>query len=300
MKKIIFVFKVLLFSTLLSSLVGCVSFSAFSRLTEPHTARTLGQGNNELEISLGRFSKRRLLVPEYSQSLEYTRGFSDNFDLAMFVEMQNNNKVQIPLVGLEGKYKLILKEQHILSLLLGVGLNKQDNQYTIDAYDKTDGNYEDYKKVAEDLLLGYFSYIGPVYSFKLNDKYELALNLRINHSYSQYTNRSLDHVNQSLDLANQSIDLMNEAMNIISFGVYGKDADKVKKNETTKIQKYSLSLLYGSANMSHTWWIVPSFGATLSLGIMYPFYILGDEESIHDEDDYSWLAKYGLNFHFNF
>ncbi len=133
----------------------------------------------------------------------------------------------LPLIGLEGKYQFIQSEQHTLSLLFGAGFNKGDNEY---------GD----EKVTDDSLLGYFSYIGPVYSFKPNEKYELALNVRINQSYSKSANLTSVAVGEFVN----------------AFRNHPKEIDD-------DVDVRSISLLYGSANMSHTWWIVPRFGTTL-------------------------------------
>ena len=307
MKKIICVFKVLLLSIFTSSLLGCVAFS-FSRLTEPHSAQTLGEGNNEVEVSSGSLggledkdALRATLVPLFSSSIKYTRGLSDNFDLAVFVETQFMGI--IPLIGLEGKYQLTSKEKHTLSLLFGAGINKGVNEYSMDSYDAE--QYEDevqYKKIANDPLLGYFSYLGPVYSFKPNKKYELALNIRINQSYSQVAPRTANEMAQDLGRAFGTAFAQTMAT-VITLGAYNPGEDDAELETKYSAIKSSASFLYGSANMSHTWWVVPSFGATASLGIMYPFYFLGKNNKSEDEDEDELellMTKLGLNLHFNF
>ena len=312
MKKILFVFKVLLLSVLLSSLLGCVAFS-FSRLTEPHTARTLGKGNNEVELSSGSFggvedkdSLQSFFVPLFSPSLEYTRGLSDNFDLAVFIETQYVGR--IPLIGLEGKYQLTRKEKHTLSLLFGVGINKGINEYSEYAYnaEKYDDEME-YKKIANDLLLGYFSYIGPVYSFKPNKHYELALNLRVNQSYSQMAPRTSNEINQVMNANIEKVleKVLGEVLlKVFTLGTYDPGELELEDIKYSAI-KASVSFLYGSANTSHTWWIVPSFGTTVSVGVLYPFFVLSkgnksDEFDDEFDDELKLVTKLGLNFHFNF
>lgn len=269
MKKVIFVFKVLFLSIFTSSLLGCLSFQ-FSRLTEPHTAQTLGKGNNEVTVSVDTF---QVDAAPYSQSLEYTRGLSDNFDLGVFLESHHKDELFPLLIGLEGKYQFTQNNQHTLSLLFGGGLNKGgDNEY---------GD----KKITDDLLIGYFSYIGPVYSFKLNEIYELALNVRINQSYSK------------------SADMKSIAMEDFLNAFRGSP-----KELPDDVDVNSIVIFYSSINMSHTWWIIPNFGTTLSLATISPLYYLDEnDESDTDEDDSTedldlgdLLVKLGLSFHFNF
>ena len=155
-------FKILLLTAIASSFLGCI---ALSRLTEPHTARTLGKGNDEINLSGG-----GLLTPKdkedksdtssrfipYYISVEYKRGISDNFDLGISAGTQYT----VPRIGLEGKYQFMHNAGHALSLFFGAGVY--------------------YYPGEEKPFTGYFSYIGPVYSFKPSDYYELALNVRIN------------------------------------------------------------------------------------------------------------------------
>lgn len=258
MQKII-ILKVLFLSILTPS-VGCV---AFSRMAEPHTARTLGEDNNEVELSVDGFH-----APTFSQSLEYTRGISDNFDLAVFVEIQG---LFFLLIGLEGKYQLVGKEKHVLSLLFGAGINKG---------------------LDDDNFFGYFGYLGPVYSFKPNKKYELALNVRVNQSYFQTINHPPVFGEITAMPARVLLEGLGADIDDAEWSALFEDSTPVKS-----------SFLYGSANMSHTWWIVPSFGATLSLGVIYPVFILSREGLFTEGDEISSTAfsfKSGLNVHFNF
>ena len=166
-KTICLYIKVLLLTAVTFSLLGCISLS---RLTEPHTARTLGKGNNEINLSGG-----GLLGPEekygekgnslkfapYYIAVEYKRGMSDNFDFGISAGTQ---LLTVPRIGLEGKYQFMNNAGHALSLFFGAGVY--------------------YYLEEGESFSGYFSYIGPVYSFKPSDYYELALNVRINQAYT--------------------------------------------------------------------------------------------------------------------
>ena len=278
MKKILIIFKIFLLSALIQSLYSyahTLPSHSFSPLTEPHTARTLGKANNEVNLSLGILSKQFNLFNDFSKglsvtSIEYTRGLSDHFDLAVFAEMQNLNI----LLGLAGMHQWIRHEQHTLSFLLSAGLNKNNNIFSMNLYTK-EYDHKEYKKATEESLLGYFIYAGPVYSFKPNEKYELAFNIRINHSYSQIVNRTLlgNAIERGVQASAESIRKSladNWLLNLLNPGL-DKPMKPLPKKE--RIEKTSVHFLYGSANMSNTWWFTPSFGATVSLGVLYPFYI---------------------------
>ena len=223
------------------------------RLTEPYTAQTLGKGNNQIEVSSNHIEND--FLETFFSSIEYTRGLSDNFDLAVFIDIQTD------IIGLEGKYQRIRNEPHTLSILMGVGgllssLLQEKNPYT-----KGTQAYEQYQSQ------GFVSYIGPIYSFKPNEKYELALNIRTNYSSSD------------------AVFLSNLA----------------PKSAKGILDKIPVHFLYGSADISNTWWwIGPRFGATVSLGLLYSFLILGKDEIKFIKVDMDPIPKLGFNFHYKF
>ncbi|MDE0151166.1 MAG: hypothetical protein OXK80_01540 [Bdellovibrionales bacterium] len=291
MKKIIFVFKILLLSISLSSLTGCVGL-AFSRLTEPHTAQTLGKGNNEVVFSavVNDFGDLQKGVNGVTfPSLQYTRGLSDNFDLGVFVEVQS---LRIPLIGLEGKYQWTRKDKQTVSLIFGAGINKGYNAYAGKEYNEVYGDLETFKQVASEFLPGYSGYVGPVYSFKPNKKYELALNARVNYSYFQVVPLSYLRKETADIVIALGTGVIPPLVSAMTEGVDYSDRS---------ISKQSFAFFYGSASMSHTWWMVPSFGATISFGLMYPLFAWPKVEKDKPDSDFrNYLAKSGLNFHFNF
>ena len=291
MKKTLVLFKILLLSVLAQALCSCLTFpsASLSPLTEPHTARTLGKGNNEVDLSLGVFGsiKGKELFNNFRsvelKSIEYTRGLSDHFDLAVFAEMQNLNI----LLGLSGMHQWMHHEQHTLSFLFSAGLNKGYNKFSMNPHTE-EYDPEEYKKAAEDPLLGFFIYAGPVYSFKPNEKYEWAFNIRINHSYSQIIRKALFGPNflsgnwGKIRIFEDSwLEWPVKFLNWLTSGDEPAPTPSLPKKE--RIDKFSGHLLYGSANMSNTWWFTPSFGATFSLGFLYPFYDIT-------------YSKYGLDF----
>lgn len=234
-------FKMLSLIAIASSLLSCI---ALSRLTEPHTARTLGKGNDEVNLSGG-----GLIVPKdksdsslhfmpFYISVEYKRGMSDNFDLGIFAGIQYT----VPRIGLEGKYQFMHNAEHALSLSFGTGVY--------------------YYPEKGESFSGYFSYIGPVYSFKPSDYYELALNVRINQAYTG------------------------------SITTTGPWFD----GESEPISD-PFHLFYGSANISNTFWFSSHFGTTLSLGLAYPFYFT---EIDADEPEQKLFGNLGLKLHTNF
>lgn len=78
--------------------------------TEPHTAKTLGKGNNEWAGVLG--------APQHG-SVSYHRGINDRLDLGVLFEYQNISL----MIGINGKYLLTPDETHRhLSLIFGGGL----------------------------------------------------------------------------------------------------------------------------------------------------------------------------------
>ena len=282
-------FKAGLFLIFTFSLFGCMSLS-FSRLTEPHTAQTLGKGNNQIEVSGGDVIQTQqgedLSSGKIFLSIGYTRGLSDNFDLAVFAEQKIESSLELLgsyLVGLEGKYQRIRNEPHTLSILMGAGLNKGKNPINKDIDAK---EYENYKSLAKDSLLGFFSYIGAIYSFKPNEKYELALNIRTNHSYSEsiYSHPTAKEIGRLTKL-------------ILSFGLMGGEKSE---GASKKLSKVSNHFLYGSSNISNTWWMSPSFGATVSLGLLYSFLILDKDEFKFINLDVDPIPKLGFNFHYKF
>lgn len=130
------IFKGSLFCIFLLLLANCT----MAPFTEPHTAKTLGKGNNEWAGTLG--------APSFG-SVSYNRGVNDKFDLGVHIEYQNMG----PMIGFGGKYLLDAneKEQQYVSLIFGGGLGT-----------------------------GYYGYFGPIYSRRFTPKYELAANFRMN------------------------------------------------------------------------------------------------------------------------
>ena len=233
-------FKILLLTVITSSFLGCI---AFSRLTEPHTARTLGKGNDEVNLSGGGFIAPKEDKPDsalhffpYYISAEYKRGISDNFDLGISAGTQYN----VPRIGLEGKYQFMHNAGHALSLFFGTGV-----------YYYLEGG---------ESFSGYFSYIGPVYSFKPSNYYELALNVRINQAY----------------------------IGSVNYTIFNKE-DKTESGH----------LLYGSTNISNTLWFSSHFGTTLSLGLMYIFNTTKPDDTDKPEYK-KLLGNLGLKLHTNF
>ena len=294
---------------LVQSLCNCATSPSpsLSPLIEPHTARTLGKDNNEVNLSLS----GNLGIP-FSifhtgediesigdfKSIKYTRGLSDNFDLSVLVEMQNLNI----LLGLTGLHQWVRQEHHTLSFLLSAGFNKGYNKFTMNHLNRYTEEYdhEQYKTIANDSdhLLGFFISTGPVYSFKPNDKYELAFNIRINHSYSQTIHETFfGNFSERLGTA-LAEDIRKELaknwlIRLLNPGL-GKPIKPAPKKEY--IKKSSVNLLYGSTNISNTWYFTPSFGTTFSLGFLYPFYNITLAEYSLD----LLLINLGLNFHTRF
>ena len=250
-------FKAGLFLIFTFSLFG---FSSV-RLTEPHTAQTLGKDNNRMAVSLN-----SIFLGEGFPflSIEYTRGLSDNFDLAVFAEKQTS---YYPIIGLEGTYQWIHNEPHTLSISMGAGLNKVKNSLTKD----NDAKKDEKKPLAKDLLLSFISYIGAIYSFKPNEKYEFAFNIRTHYVYSDV-------------IGNININ------------------PHTLKSERGGITISPTHGLYGSANISNTWWMGPSFGATVSLGLVYLFRIWDADgvKSIGNKRGIPPIPKLGFNFHYKF
>jgi hypothetical protein len=108
--------------------------------SEPHTAQTLGESNNEWAGTLG--------APSFG-SVAYTRGVNNKFDLGVLIEYQSYS----PMIGLNGKYLLDAQDtnQQYVSLIFGGGLGT-----------------------------GYYAYFGPIYSRRFTPYYELATNFRMN------------------------------------------------------------------------------------------------------------------------
>ena len=278
MKKTLIIFKILLL--LVPSLYSYAATHSFSPLIEPHTARTLGKDNNEVDLSLSLgIPKQFNLFSDFLKgagaiSIEYTRGLSDHFDLTVLAEMQGRNI----LLGLAGMHQWMHHEKHTLSFLLSAGLNKNYNKFSMNprTKEKEYNDPEEYKKAAEDSLLGFFIYAGPVYSFKPNEKYELTFNIRVNHSYSQIVKTEFlggnfgERVSAGLAESMRQSFAENWLLNLLN-----PDLNKPIPQPPRKegIEKSSLHFLYGSVNMSNTWWFTPSFGTTVSLGVAYPFYI---------------------------
>ena len=248
---------------------GCGTLP-FSRMAEPYTARTLGKGNNEVGVSLasmtvldGEMDQQLMAVlPIFFRSIEYKRGIFNNFDLAGFF---GQNRIAGALyIGLEGKYQLFHKDKHSFSIFSGGG-----------------GGAAGIKAYFERPY--YFSYIGSIYSFKPNDKYEFALNLRVNHGYGY--NFPLTKAQAFGPLVENFVkDLLTE---------YDIEAER-----SSEPPEYT-NLIYPSLNMSHTWWFITKFGATLHLSIIPAAFVLGlDSDSDFDSD--SVLFKLGYDFHYNF
>ena len=243
--------KILLLTAIASLLLSCITFS---RMAEPHTARTIGKSNNEVSLA-GNMIKsltktEKLDYDPFHMSVKYTRGLSDNFDLGMFLEKQYYSLIK---AGSEGKLQFMHNTEHAFSLFFGAGLSINIEQ--------------------EKLTYGYFSYIGPVYSFKPSDYYELALNVRINQT----------------------------------------DTPPITHGWSYKEQTPDIFLLYGSVNISNTVYFFSRFGATLSLGLMYPFYFSSSShvgtETWYDSDGRTGksgqpkpelFGNLGLKLHTNF
>ena len=293
MKKTLVLFKILLLSVLAQALYSYSDSKSsrshsrnhsFPPLIEPHTARTLGKGNNEVNLSLSVFIPKQLqpfsdfstffdfATGVGSASIEYTRGLSDHFDLAVFTEIQDNLSI---LLGLAGMHQWVRHEQHTLSFLFSAGLNKGYNKLSMNPHTE-EYDPEEYKKAAEESLLGFFIYAGPVYSFKANEKYELAFNIRINHSYSQALQTEFFGGNFRERLSAGLAEGLRKSLAdnwFLRLTNPGLDEPIPQPPRKEGIEKSSIHLLYGSANMSNTWWFTPSFGATVSLAVAYPFYV---------------------------
>ncbi len=125
---------------LVLSFLGYLSSCAIAPLTEPHTARTLGQGNNEWTGSLG--------FPYISAG--YQRGVLENLDIGVLVELQGYG---VPLLALESKYAFFQQERGMaFALVGGVGIAQ-------------------YSKIW---------YIGPVFSFHPSSQWEVSLAGKLN------------------------------------------------------------------------------------------------------------------------
>lgn len=129
----------------MKSVYGLIFLLLFANCTmapfrEPHTAQTLGKGNNELSLGLGR--------PGYF-SASFTKGVRKDLDLKFLTEIQFLGA----LVGGEFKWWLNpVKTSYPFALIAGAGLGTSTS----------------------------FIYFGPVQSFKISPKYYLTLNARYN------------------------------------------------------------------------------------------------------------------------
>ncbi len=275
MKKICLIFKILFISVFVFQFLGCIS----TRLTEPHTARTLGKGNNEWELSAGGLSvltnkdpnKSHSDIPFPYLSTGYKRGLSDHFDLGVFIEIPT---IHIRTVGIEGKYQISNNSRQVVSLLFGVG----------SAYHE---------------WMNQFSYIGSVYSFKPNQKYEIALNLRVNQHSSK---RSFDIIQS--DEGSFTPVRLGPISPLETALVRYKKREEVDMSKVSQSVSHTIFLLYGSADVSNTIWFTPGWGVTFSTGLAY---LLFERAMQKDQKKPTQLigksplfGKAGLKFHFNY
>lgn len=268
-------FKILFLIICTVQFLGCVS----TRLVEPHTARTLGKGNNEWELSDGVLAvltnkdpnKDHSKIPFPYLAVGYTRGIFNNFDLGVFIEIPAIHTKGA--IGLESKYQISNNSGYAVSLLFGGGStpNEWRNQ---------------------------FSYIGSVYSFKPHQKYEIALNVRMH----QHSSKRSFHIIQSdkgsfIPVRLGSLSPLETAL--VRYKKYKEvDISKVSQNID-----HMIFLFYGSADISNTLWFTPRWGATLSTGLAYLFFERALQKDTKNRTrllgKHPLFGKAGLKIHFN-
>jgi len=270
------IFKILFLIFFAFQLSGCVS----TRLAEPHTARTLGKGNNEWEASTGGLSvltnkdpnKSLSDIPFLYLSAGYKRGVFDQFDLGVFIEIPVTSAMT---VGVEGKYQLSNSPKHAVSLFFGGG----------SAYNE---------------WLNLFSYIGSVYSFKPNPIYEIALNLRMNQHSSNKSFNIIPYDN-GIFIPVRLGSVSPLELSLIRYKKYSEvDMSKVSENIS-----HNIFVLYGSADISNTVWLNPKWGATFSIGLAYLFFERAMQKGTKKRTQLigkhpSLFGKTGLKIHFNY
>ena len=267
-------FKILFLIFSIFQFLGCVS----TRLAEPHTARTLGKGNNEWEASTGGLSvltnkdpnKSHSEIPFPYFSAGYKRGIFDHFDLGVFIEMPT---IHIRTFGLEAKYRIFYNSKQAVSVLFGGGF----------AYDKWNNQ---------------FSYIGSVYSFKPNQKYEIAFNLRMNqHSSNRSFNIIQSDTGSFIPVRLGSISPLETAL------VRYKKYKEVDISQVSQNVSHTIFLFYGSTDISNTIWFSPSLGATFSTGLAYLFFERAMQKDTKNRTrligKHPLFGKVGLKLHFN-
>lgn len=286
MKKICLTLKILFILVFIFQFLGCIS----TRLTEPHTARTLGKGNNEWELSAGRLSVLTNKVASYSDwvlhmpsSIGYKRGVLDHFDLGIFVESGGNFDFTF---GLEGKYRIFHNPKKTVSLIFGVGggfvygnRNKQ------------------------------LSYIGSIYSFKPNKIYEIAFNLKINQLFSM---RFYDIIseNDSFKPIKDTHHPSYFEQSLVNFEDVSRYKTGYNKGKPLEVRKsvslnvlHNIFVLYSSADISNTIWFTPRFGTTLSTSLAYLFFERAMQKDTKNRTQLlsgnPLFAKVGLKIHFN-
>ena len=255
--------------------LGCVS----TRLTEPHTARTLGKGNNEWEFSAGGLSvltnkdpnKSYSKIPFPYFSAGYKRGVFDHFDLGVFIEIPI---IHIMTIGIEGKYQVFNNSRQAVSLLFGGGF----------AYNE---------------WLNQFSYIGSVYSFKPNQKYEVAFNLRFNQHSSKRSFEIIPSDDGSF-IPVRIGSLSPLEATLVRYKKYGEvDTSKVVSQNVS----HTIFLLYGSVDISNTIWFTSRWGATFSTGLAYLLFERAIQKAHKKPTQligkHPLFGKAGLKIHFN-
>ncbi|MDE0151863.1 MAG: hypothetical protein OXK80_05145 [Bdellovibrionales bacterium] len=270
------IFKILFLILCTFQFLGCVS----TRLAEPHTARTLGKGNNEWELSSGVLdvltnkdpNKDHSEIPFPYFAVGYTRGIFNNFDLGVFIE--------IPVIhtkgaiGLEGKYQIANSSGYAVSLLFGGGStpNEWHNQ---------------------------FSYIASVYSFKPYQSYEIALNAKI-HQHS--SSRSF-HIIQSDQTGSFTPVRLGSISPLETALVRYKKYKEVDMSKVSQNIDHILFLIYGSVDISNTLWFTPRWGVTLSTGLAYLFFERALQKNTKKRTrligKHPLFGKAGLKLHFN-
>lgn len=192
-------------------------------LTEPHTARVLGKGNSEWAFGVGH--------PGYL-SIGYAKGVNDRLDIGGVLEFQG---IGI-LTALQGKYLLTPNNpENPFSLFVGGGIGTSTT----------------------------FGYIGPIKSFRISPRYELAFGLRYN-----VFKWDIDDEDDREDAGDFLDDVINGTIRALN-------------------QTYQ----YATLDMSNTFWFSPKIGLTLSVAALTFF----------DEEDSSDVGvKAGLKFHSNY
>lgn len=193
-------------------------------LTEPHTARVLGKGKTEWAFGAG--------GPGGHLSIGMTKGVNDRLDLGGLLEAQATGGI---LTALQGKYLLTPGErQNPFSLLVGGGIGSSTT----------------------------FGYVGPVKSFRISPRYEIAFTLRYN-----IFKWDIDESDDREDASEFVNDLINGTIRAL--------------NKTYQ---------YGTLDMANTLWFSERMGLTLSIAAI----------SFIDEGSSDVGAKAGIKFHSNY